>query len=301
MSILKITITGGSGFIGTYLSESLKNHHEVKILDVNPPKVKDIEFNKCDLSSNSQISEFIKGSEVVIHLAAAVGVKITEEEPIKTLDLNIMGTRKILDACKENKIKKIIFSSSSEVYGEPHNVPINENEPAMPITNYGVSKIAAEEYVKAYSKKYDFKYSILRFFNAYGLKQSKSFVIPEFVNNAILDKPIIIHGSGKQIRAFCHINDIVNGINLSIEKGNNDLFNIGNNLEPITILDLAKKIILLTKSKSEIKFVPFKNSNRQRSREIINRIPDITKAKKILKFEPSISLNEGIKTFLSVK
>jgi UDP-glucose 4-epimerase len=301
MSVLKITITGGSGFIGTYLSESLKNHHEVKILDVNPPKIKDVEFNKCDLSNNTQISEFIKGSEIVIHLAAAVGVKITEEEPIKTLDLNILGTRKILDACKENKIKKIIFSSSSEVYGEPHNVPINENEPAMPITNYGVSKIAGEEYVKSYSKKYNLKYSILRFFNAYGSKQSKSFVIPEFVNNAILDKPIIIHGSGKQIRAFCHINDIVNGINLSIEKGNNDLFNIGNSLEPITILDLAKKIISLTKSKSEIKFVPFEDSNRQRNREIINRIPDITKAKKILKFEPTISLNEGIKSFLSVK
>ena len=301
MSVLKITITGGSGFIGTYLSESLKNHHEVKILDVNPPKIKDVEFNKCDLSNNTQISEFIKGSEIVIHLAAAVGVKITEEEPIKTLDLNILGTRKILDACKENKIKKIIFSSSSEVYGEPHNIPINENEPAMPITNYGVSKIAGEEYVKSYSKKYNLKYSILRFFNAYGSKQSKSFVIPEFVNNAILDKPIIIHGSGKQIRAFCHINDIVNGINLSIEKGNNDLFNIGNSLEPITILDLAKKIISLTKSKSEIKFVPFEDSNRQRNREIINRIPDITKAKKILKFEPTISLNEGIKSFLSVK
>jgi UDP-glucose 4-epimerase len=301
MSVLKITITGGSGFIGTYLSESLKNHHEVKILDVNPPKTKNVEFNKCDLSNDNQISEIIKGSEIVIHLAAAVGVKMTEEEPIKTLDLNILGTRKILDACKENKIKKIIFSSSSEVYGEPHKVPINENEPAMPITNYGVSKIAGEEYVKAYSKKYDFKYSILRFFNAYGSKQSKSFVIPEFVNNAILDKPIIIHGSGKQIRAFCHINDIVNGINLSIEKGNNDLFNIGNNLEPITILDLAKKIISITKSKSEIKFVPFEDSNRQRSREIINRIPDISKAKKILEFEPSISLNEGIKLFSSVK
>lgn len=298
---MKITITGGSGFIGTYLSESLKNHHEIKILDVNPPKIKDVEFKKCDLSNDDQISGFIKGSQIVIHLAAAVGVKITEEEPIKTLDLNIIGTRKILDACKENKIEKIIFSSSSEVYGEPHNVPINENEPAMPITNYGVSKIAGEEYVKAYSKKYGFKYSILRFFNAYGSKQSKSFVIPEFVNNAILDKPIIIHGSGKQIRAFCHINDIINGINLSIGKGDNDLFNIGNNSEPITIFDLAKKIISLTGSKSKIMFVPFEDSNRQRSREIINRIPDITKAKRILGFEPSISLNEGIKSFLSVK
>ena len=301
MRLLKITITGGSGFIGTYLSESLKNHHDVKILDVNPPKTKDIEFKKCDLSNDEQIFEYIKGSQIVIHLAAAVGVKITEEDPIKTLDLNILGTKRVLDACRKNNIEKVIFSSSSEVYGEPHNVPITEEEPVMPITNYGVSKIAGEEYVKAYSKKYDFKYSILRFFNAYGSKQSKSFVIPEFVNNAISNKPIIIHGSGKQIRAFCHINDIIKGINLSVEKGNNDLFNIGNNSEPITIFDLAKKIISLTGSKSEIKFIPFKDSNRQRSHEIINRIPDITKAKKILGFEPSISLNEGSKISLSVK
>jgi len=300
MRLLKITITGGSGFIGTYLSESLKNHHDIKILDVNPPITKDIEFQKCDLSNGDHIFEYIKGSQIVIHLAAAVGVKITEEEPIRTLDLNILGTRKILDACKKNKVEKIIFSSSSEVYGEPHNIPITEEEPVMPITNYGVSKIAGEEYVKAYSKKNNFKYSILRFFNAYGSKQSKSFVIPEFVNNAISNKPIIIHGSGKQIRAFCHINDIVKGINLSIEKGNNDLFNIGNNSEPITIFDLAKKIISWTESKSEIKFIPFEDSNRQRSHEIINRIPDVSKAKKILGFEPSISLNEGINSFLNV-
>ena len=299
MRLLKITITGGSGFIGTYLSESLKKHHEIKIIDVNPPKIKDVEFERCDLSADTQISELIRGSEIVIHLAAAVGVKITEEDPIKTLDLNILGTKKILDACKENKIEKIIFSSSSEIYGEPHKIPISENESPMPITNYGVSKVTGEEYVKAYSKKYDFKYSILRFFNAYGSKQSKSFVIPEFVNNAILDKPIIIHGSGKQIRAFCHIEDIVKGIELSFKKGNNNLFNIGNNSEPISIFELAKKIILLTESKSEIKFVPFEDSNRQRSREIINRIPDITKAREILGFEPSISLNEGIKSFLS--
>ena len=156
MRLLKITITGGSGFIGTYLSESLKNHHDVKILDVNPPKTKDIEFKKCDLSNDEQIFEYIKGSQIVIHLAAAVGVKITEEDPIKTLDLNILGTKRVLDACRKNNIEKVIFSSSSEVYGEPHNVPITEEEPVMPITNYGVSKIAGEEYVKAYSKKYDF-------------------------------------------------------------------------------------------------------------------------------------------------
>lgn len=297
---LKITITGGSGFIGTHLAESLKKEHEVVILDQNSPKIKGVEFHKCDLIKD-EIFEWTKSSEIMIHLAAAVGVKMTEEEPIKTLDLNILGTRKVLEACEKNDVKKIVFSSSSEIYGEPQNIPIKETEPITPITNYGVSKMAGEEYVKAFSKKFGIKYSILRFFNAYGPNQSNNFVIPEFVNNAILGKPIIIHGSGKQIRAFCHINDIVNGINLAIRNSENEVFNIGNDLEPISISDLAKRIISLTNSKSEIKFIPFEDTNRQRNREIIKRIPDISKAKNHLEYNPQISLNEGIKTISNEK
>lgn len=292
---MKITITGGSGFIGTHLAESLKEKHEVVVLDQNMPKIEGVEFHECDLVKD-EISEWVKDSEIVVHLAAAVGVKMTEEEPVKTLDLNIIGTRKILEACQKNNVEKIVFSSSSEIYGEPQKVPIKETEPIMPITNYGISKMAGEEYVKAFSKIYGIKYSILRFFNAYGPGQSNNFVIPEFVNNAILGKPIIIHGSGKQIRAFCHIKDIVNGINLAIENKENDVFNIGNDVEPISISELAERIITLTNSNSEIKFIQFKDTNRQRSREIIKRIPDISKARTLLGYNPKISLNEGIKT-----
>ncbi len=291
--LLRIGITGGSGFIGTNVANALKAKYEVVIFDRHKPKIDDIEFIKGDIIDDS-IKKAFEDCDVVIHLAAAVGVKITEEDPILTLNTNILGTKNVLEACKLNDVKKIIFASSSEVYGEPLKTPIEESDPAIPITGYGVSKIAAEEYVKAYAANFGLKYTILRFFNVYGSGQSNAFVIPEFVSNASKNNPILIHGSGSQIRSFCHISDISKGVSLSIEKGDNEIINIGNANEPITISELAKKIIGITNSKSSIQFVPFTDSNRRRQKEIINRIPSIKKAERILSYKPEISLNDGI-------
>ena len=291
--LLRIGITGGSGFIGTNVANALKAKYEVVIFDRHKPKIEDIEFIKGDIIDDS-IKKAFEDCDVVIHLAAAVGVKITEEDPILTLNTNILGTKNVLEACKSNNVKKIILASSSEVYGEPLKTPIEESDPAIPITGYGVSKIAAEEYVKAYAVNFGLKHTILRFFNVYGPGQSKDFVIPEFVNNASKNNPILIHGSGSQIRSFCHISDISKGVSLSIEKGDNEIINIGNANEPITISELAKKIIGITNSKSSIQFVPFTDSNRRRQKEIINRIPSIKKAERILSYKPEISLYDGI-------
>tara|TARA_B100000745_G_scaffold109860_1_gene70497 strand:- start:163 stop:1062 length:900 start_codon:yes stop_codon:yes gene_type:complete len=291
--VLRIGITGGSGFIGTHIANVLKSKYEVVIFDRLKPKIEDIEFIKGNIIDDS-IQKAFEDCDVVIHLAAAVGVKITEEDPILTLNTNILGTKNVLEACKSNNVKKIILASSSEVYGEPLKIPIEESDPAIPITSYGISKIAAEEYVKAYAVSFGLKYTILRFFNVYGPGQSKDFVIPEFVSNASKNNPILIHGSGSQIRSFCHISDISNGVSLSIEKGDNEIINIGNANEPITISELAKKIIGITNSKSSIQFVPFTDSNRRRQKEIINRIPSIKKAESMLSYKPKISLNDGI-------
>jgi len=292
--LLRIGITGGSGFIGTNVANALKAKYEVVIFDRHKPKIEDIEFIKGDIIDDS-IKKAFEDCDVVIHLAAAVGVKITEEDPILTLNTNILGTKNVLEACKSNNVKKIILASSSEVYGEPLKTPIEESDPAIPITSYGVSKIAAEEYVKAYAIVFGLKYTILRFFNAYGPGQSKDFVIPEFVNNASQNNPILIHGSGSQVRSFCHIGDIARGVSSSIEKGDNETINIGNANEPITISELAKKVVNITNSKSSIQFVPFADSNRRRQREITNRIPSIKKAEGILSYKPEISLNDGIR------
>lgn len=293
---MKIAITGGSGFIGTNLVNHLKNEHDILILDKTKSQIQDVDFIECNLLESEKISDVLKGVDVVIHLAAAVGVKLTEEDPLYTLNMNINGTYNILQSSKINNVKKIIFASSSEIYGEAANIPIKETEPPIPITNYGISKITGEEYVKAFSKTSPMKYSILRFFNAYGPGQSNSFVMSEFVNKAISNKTINIHGSGKQLRAFCHVNDIVSGIHLCLTNGDNQIFNIGNNKEPVTISELAETIKKITNSSSEITFLPFENTERKRTSEILKRIPDITKAQKILGYTPRISLNEGIKT-----
>ena len=258
------------------------------------PKISDVNFRKINIENSNEIVESTKEIDLIIHLAAALGVVETEKNPVKTLNVNAIGTKNVLEACKSNNVKKIILASSSEVYGEPLKTPIEESDPAIPITGYGVSKIAAEEYVKAYAVNFGLKYTILRFFNVYGPGQSKDFVIPEFVNNASKNNPILIHGSGSQIRSFCHISDISKGVSLSIEKGDNEIINIGNANEPITISELAKKIIGIINSKSSIQFVPFTDSNRRRQKEIINRIPSIKKAERILSYKPEISLNDGI-------
>jgi len=293
---MKILITGGSGFIGNHLTSVLSKKHQVSVLDINSSNV-DTPFIKADIHNLSEIRDAVKDFDVVIHLAALVGVENSENDPIKTLDFNINGTRNILDACVSNNIGKIIFSSSSEIYGQPLSVPINESDPKIPITTYGISKLAAEEYVKSYSKKHGINYTILRFFNVYGPNQSLNFVMSRFINLALQHKPITIHGDGKQIRAFCHIEDIVRAIGLVLEDGNNEIFNIGNSSEPICIKDLSQKIISMTNSKSEQVFVPFEKSNRNRN-EILTRIPVIDKAKNLINYSPKISLDVGIQSMI---
>ena len=232
--------------------------------------------------------------DAIIHLAATVGVKNTETNPVLTLNTNILGTKNILEACKKHNIKKVILASSSEIYGEPRKVPIDETQTPIPITTYGISKLASEEYLKSYAKTCGFNYSILRFFNVVGPKQSSRFVLPEFIKNALNNKPLVIHGNGLQIRAFCHIADICQGIEKSICKGDGEIFNIGNDLEPITIENLAKKVISVLNSQSTIKYISFEKSGRNREQEIMTRIPSIQKAKKILSYRPEHNLKEII-------
>jgi len=295
---MKIGITGGSGFIGSHVAESLKKQHDVSIFDLNEPKTEGVEFVKGDILDLESVKKSLKNCEVVIHLAAFLGVGRSESDPITTLDFNISGTRNVIEAAKENNVKKIIFSSSSEVYGEPVAVPISESNTPMPITTYGISKLAGEEYVKSYGKMYGIEYTIVRLFNVYGFGQSDQFVIPEFIKSALTGETLKIHGSGSQIRSFCHVSDVCNAMNLILKEGNGQIFNIGNNIEPISIKILADKIVSLSKSNSKIEAIPFTEAHRGRNVEILHRIPDISKAGKILSYQPAISLEEGLKEII---
>ena len=291
---MKILITGGTGFIGSHLTQFLKKDNDITIYDVKKPIEKDVKFILGDILDEQKILQSFQDFDAIIHLAATVGVKNTETNPVLTLNTNILGTKNILEACKKHNIKKMIFASSSEIYGEPRKVPIDETQTPIPITTYGISKLASEEYLKSYAKTCGFNYSILRFFNVVGPKQSSRFVLPEFIKNALNNKPLGIHGNGLQIRAFCHIADICQGIEKSICKGDGEIFNIGNDLEPITIENLAKKVISVLNSQSTIKYISFEKSGRNREQEIMTRIPSIQKAKKILSYRPEHNLKEII-------
>ena len=270
----------------------LKQEHDVTIFDVKK-NVSDINFIKGDVTNLENVKNSIINCDLVIHLAAALGVVNVEKDPVQTLDINLGGTKNVLEACKANNIKKIIFSSSSEVYGEPAKIPIKENDPITPITTYGISKLASEEYIKSYSKSYGIQYTIFRLFNVYGAMQNTQWVLPEFVDKAISDKQISVHNDGSQVRAFCYVSDVADAFQSVLETANGEIINVGNSSNPISIKELAKKIISLTNSQSKIKFVPFEESNRNRA-EIMKRIPDINKAKKILNYSPKITLDEGI-------
>ncbi len=292
---MNILITGGSGFIGRHLSaQLLEEKHKVTIVDQMPTKILGVNYIKGTVMDFDTLSLALKGQEVAINLASVVGVQKNEERPAEALDVNIIGTKNVLEACRKNNVRKIIYSSSSEAYGEPIKIPIEESDSPIPITTYGIAKLAGEEYIKAYAKAYGIKYTIFRFFSVYGPDQLTDFVLPRFVANAIKNEPLIIHGDGSQIRAFCHIDDIIRGISLSLIRGDNEIINLGNDREVVSMKELAQRIIKLTNSKSELQIVPFANTERARGKEILHRVPALEKAKKLLGYAPSVQLEDGL-------
>jgi len=304
----KVLVTGGGGFIGTImLNKLLEKNFEVKAFDLgiqfeeeNPPP-EGAEVYKGSILDKNDLMKAIKGCDYVIHLAAALGVKRTEEERLATLNINIQGTVNVLEACVQDNIKKIVFSSSSEVYGEQTKLPIYEDNPLNPKSIYAVTKLAGEEYLRAFNQRYGLNYSVIRFFNVYGPGQVAEFVMPKFIYMVRNDIPPKIYGKGNQTRAFCYVEDAVEGMYLSLtnDKANSDVFNIGNDTEPITMEGLAKRIIKISGKDIEPEYIPLEKSDRTEKREIVKRIPDISKARKVLGYEPKISLDEGIKRTLN--
>lgn len=286
-----------------YIKLFSKNHYIIAIDKIIKNKIdsKEVKYIQIDLTKSKQlkkINKIKKKFDAIIHLAAILGVKNTEKNELKCLDENLTATKNLLNFCVQKKIKKFLFASSSEVYGDGYKDFIKESYQVMPKSVYGVSKVACEEYLKAYSKKYKFSFNILRFFNVYGEDQKKFFVIPIFVNSVKQNKGIKLFGSGNQIRSFCYVDDAVKGLNKVLIKGRkNQIYNIGNNLEPIKILDLAKKIKKIANSNIKISKVPFKKSDRSELREIFFRKPLVKKIKKDTGFTPKVSLEKGIKFF----
>jgi len=305
-----ILITGGSGFIGSCLAEKLISDPENYVVIVDDlstgdrsklpdTKNKNWRFIKCNVNDYRDISAVMLAFpfEYVFHYAAVVGVQRTQRYPVSVLN-DIHGIENVLRLSKNSHVKRVYFSSSSEVYGEPVDLPQNEyTTPLNSRVPYAVVKNIGEAYLKSYHKEYGLDYTIFRFFNTYGPKQSKDFVMSRFLAFALKDQNITIYGDGSQSRTFCFVDDNIdacyNSFINSVLKNDktNDIINVGNDNE-ISILDLAKKIIEITGSSSKIVFKPPLEEG-----DMNRRLPDITKMKNLLG-RPMLSIEDGIKKLI---
>lgn len=306
MEKTRILITGGAGFIASALAEKLaeKESNHVVVVDnlltgslnkVPQSKHNNITFIKCDANEYSDISSvfFAYKFNYVFHYAAVVGVKRTLENPVMVLN-DLDGIRNILSLSKNTGVQRVYYSSSSEVYGEPVEFP--QNEHTTPLNSrlpYAIVKNIGEAYLKSYKQEYGLDYTIFRFFNTYGPKQSKDFVISKFISLALKNKDITIYGDGSQTRTFCFVNDNIDAC-IAAHYNNmfvNDVVNVGGEKE-VTILELAKLIIKITGSSSRIVHLPPLEEG-----DMTRRKPDVTKMQQLLNREP-VTLEDGLRIVL---
>lgn len=301
-----ILVTGGCGCIGSALVNTLhRSGFNVTLFDlpeqiirsqgVIDPNIKKIPGSILDESS---LSSALDGIEVVVHLAGFLGVKNTEENLYRCYEINVKGTENVLNACVRKRVNKFLFASSSEVYGEPLENPIEETTPTQGKSFYAITKMMGEGLCRSFSQENsELNYTIFRFFNTYGINQVGQFVIPKFIYNAQNTIPITINGDGSQLRSYCYSYDTAKAIQLCINNINLDkeTINIGNSKDFISLTDLANLIIDRVGSKTEIIYDKnFSNTDRDLSREIYYRFCSGKKAESVLGFTSEISLKEGI-------
>lgn len=303
MNNKRILITGGAGFIGSCLTEKLaeREENDITVVDnfatgtiekIPVSKHNNIRFIKTDVNNFEDIAGVFYRFhfDYVFHYAALVGVLRTLANPVKVLD-DITGIKNILTLCKNTGVKRVFYSSSSEVYGEPVEFP--QNEDTTPLNSrlpYAIVKNVGEAFLKSYQKEYGLDYTIFRFFNTYGPKQSRDFVISKFILNALKNKDISIYGDGSQTRTFCYIDDNIEATTNAFysNKFINDVVNIGGETE-VPVLKLAEKIIKLTGSSSQIRFLPALEEG-----DMTRRKPDTTKMRELIN-HPLLPLEEGLK------
>jgi UDP-glucose 4-epimerase len=306
-----VLVTGGAGCIGIQVVRELDRRGiEVHVLDLGeqiarvrqaiPKRVKVFYGSILDVSS---IREAMDGCGSVIHLAALLGVRRTEVNRLRCLEINVDGTKRVLDCAIQHRITRFVFASSSEVYGEPLENPITEDTITQGKTVYAVSKLAGEELCIGYAQRYpDFEHVILRFFNAYGPYQAAQFVLPRFIYNAMTGKPIVINGSGDQVRSYCYSEDTGRGVVEALlrTEATGEIINLGSSERPISLKELADLVITAGGNPNvEIRYAEdFTSTDRHADREIHRRYCSGDKAKRLLEFVPRISLEDGIRRIM---
>ena len=306
---MRVLITGGAGFIGSHLSDAyLKRGDEVFIIDdlstgsfENIRHLKDhprFHYTIENVANQPVTAELVDQCDVIFHLAAAVGVKLIVESPVRTIETNVHGTEVVLSLANKKK-KKVLIASTSEVYGLSTQVPFKEDgNLVMGATtkgrwSYACSKAIDEFLALAYWREKKLPTVVVRLFNTVGPRQTGQYgmVIPTFVKQALAGRPITVYGDGKQSRCFCYVGDVVGALMklMDEEEAVGQVFNVGSNQE-ISIIDLAKKVKTLAKSDSEIVLVPYDEAYEEGFEDMPRRVPDTSKINRQVGFKPERDL-----------
>jgi len=310
---LRFLITGGAGFIGSHLAERLLDRgDEVVLLDnLSTGSVENIrhlksserlQYHLDNIENRQLLAELVDDADVVVHLAAAVGVKLIVESPVRTIETNVNGTQMILEAaCKKRKL--VVTASTSEVYGKNANVPFHEDADLVlgPTTkgrwSYAASKALDEFLALSYWKEKKLPVIVVRFFNTVGPRQTGRYgmVLPNFVKSALDNRPISVYGNGQQSRCFCDVQDTIEALLrlMATGKAVGEVVNIGNT-EEITISDLALRVKQRTGSSSPIEFVPYDQAYEPGFEDMMRRVPAVEKLERLAGFRPRTPLNEII-------
>lgn len=310
---MRFLITGGAGFIGSHLAERLLDRGDSVVLldNLSTGSVENIRHLKTsprmayhldNIENRQLVAELVDDADIIVHLAAAVGVKLIVESPVRTIETNVNGTQQILEAaCKKRKL--VLTASTSEVYGKNTNVPFHEDADLVlgPTTkgrwSYAASKALDEFLALSYWKEKKLPVIVVRLFNTVGPRQTGRYgmVLPNFVKSAIANQPIQVYGSGQQSRCFCDVRDTVEALVrlMSTSRAIGEVVNVGNT-EEISIEGLAHRVKERTGSSSPIEFVPYDRAYEPGFEDMMRRVPNIEKLHALTGFRPQTALNEII-------
>jgi UDP-glucose 4-epimerase len=310
---LRYLITGGAGFIGSHLAERLldRGDHVALLDNLSTGSVENIrhlkssgrmQYHLDNIENRQLLAELVDDADVIVHLAAAVGVKLIVESPVRTIETNVNGTQLVLEAaCKKRKL--VLTASTSEVYGKSTQVPFHEEADLVlgPTTkgrwSYAASKALDEFLALSYWKEKKLPVIVVRLFNTVGPRQTGRYgmVLPNFVKSALDNTPISIYGTGKQSRCFCDVRDTVEGLVrlMDTDRAIGEVINIGNT-EEISIEGLAQRVKERTRSASPIEYVPYDKAYEPGFEDMMRRVPSVEKLHALTGFRPGISLDEII-------
>lgn len=299
---MKVLVTGGAGFIGSNVVEKLlQEGARVRVLDdlftgsmENLPRSDSLEFVKGSVTDEDLVDSVVKGVEIIFHCAAR-NIIASTKNPRDDMRTNIGGTLNMLLAARRHEVRRLIYASSTSVYGNPRYLPINEDDPLNVLTPYSVSKLAGEHYCMAFYESYGLSTVSVRYSNIYGPKQSFTNpycgVVAKFFEAILHDKPIPVHGDGSQTRDFTYVDDAVEATLLAAlsPKAEGEVFNVGTGRET-SVNELADLIIVLFDSEAQVEYV-----DRRDIDNIRRRVVNIEKIRKKLKWIPMVTLEEGLK------